>query len=572
MTLVVIAAMAVLSQAKQTQVLEPFGYADVQVTGGPMAAQARYARTYYLNLNEDSLLQGFRLRAGLPAPGKPMGGWYDPEGFAAAHPFGQFISALSRMYANSGDRRYRDKVWRLVHGFHQAMAPDGFFYASRKVAREWPCYVYDKMCIAMRDAYTLTGDPEAPIVLAKMTDWAFTHLPRRSDEWYTLPENLYKCFELTHDRRYLTMAAEYDYSKDYYDVFAGGGNAFSTTRHAYSHVNSLSSAAKAYEFGGNAKYLRATENAWQFLTTNQMYASGGWGPDERFVSVGDDGLGRSLTRTPKDFETPCGSYANVNLDRYLLRFTGDPKYGDNMERVLLNGMLAALPPQPDGKSFYYSDYQDGAKKVYFPDVWPCCNGTYAEITADYPLDIYFHHGSRLFVNLFADSAVRWKVGSTPVTIVQHTGFPLESSTRLVVKTKRAVRFTLDVRSPSWCAAPPIVTINGIPVRSLRRSGGRVSIERQWKAGDAVTVSFPRSLRFEAIDSRAPHECALMDGPLLLVALADGAVNLEGDPSRPATWIHRESAGSCDFLTAAGVRFRPLYLVKEERYTTYCHVR
>ena len=111
--------------------LQAFSYKDVVLTGGPMGVQASGARAYFLSLNEDSLLQGFRLRAGLPAPGKPMGGWYDPEGFAAAHPFGQYISALARMYANTHDVRFRDKATRLVHGFHLAMAPDGYFFASQ---------------------------------------------------------------------------------------------------------------------------------------------------------------------------------------------------------------------------------------------------------------------------------------------------------------------------------------------------------------------------------------------------------------------------------------------------------
>ena len=104
-----------------------------------------------------------------------------------------------------------------------------------------------------------------------------------------------------------------------------------------------------------------------------MYASGGWGPNERFVTPGEGKLADSLdfkkTRWhfhtqsgdyANSFETPCGTYANVNLDRYLIRFTGNPKYGDNMERVVINGMLAALPMQPDGRTFYYSDYHPGA--------------------------------------------------------------------------------------------------------------------------------------------------------------------------------------------------------------------
>ena len=39
-----------------------------------------------------------------------------------------------------------------------------------------------------------------------MTDWAYQNMPRRKDEWYTLPENLYNCYTLTGDKRYLEMA------------------------------------------------------------------------------------------------------------------------------------------------------------------------------------------------------------------------------------------------------------------------------------------------------------------------------------------------------------------------------
>jgi DUF1680 family protein len=534
-----------------------------------MATQARRAREYYLDLNEDSLLQGFRLRAGLPAPGKPMGGWYDPEGFAAAHPFGQYISALARIYANTGDERYKAKAGRLVHGFHVAMAPDGFFFASQKVAKEWPCYIYDKMCIAMRDAYTLTGNSEALIVLKRMTDWAYTRLPRRSDEWYTLPENLYKCFSLTKDKRYLTMAAQYDYSKEYYDVFARGGNAFTPQRHAYSHVNSLSSSAKAFEFGGDPKYLRATETAWNYLTTTQMYASGGWGSDERFVEAGRGKLAESLTTSKKNFETPCGTYANVNLDRYLLRFTGDSKYGDNMERVLLNGMLAVLPPEPDGKSFYYSSYQPGTKKEFFPEVWPCCNGTYAEVTADYPLDIYFQSPGRLYVNLFADSSVRWNIGRRTVTVTQKTEYPLAESTTMSLKMGQPNKCSVDVRKPQWCAQPPRVEVNGKDFKGFTATAGHLVVNRTWRDGDTLKVTFPRGLRFEAIDPQTPNRCALMYGPLLLVALSDKDVALHGDRVKPGAWIRRDPRTLCDFVSSDGIRFRPLYLVRTESYTTYC---
>lgn len=552
---------------KPSGILQPFGYQDVRLTGGLLGGQAQRAQDFYLSVSEDNLLNGFRKRAGLPAPGKPMGGWYDPDGFAGAHPFGQYVSALARMYASTGDARYKEKVARLVHGFHETLAPDGFFYSSDKVFREWPNYLYDKNCIGMRDAYSLTGNAEALVILKKMTDWAVRNLPRRKDEWYTLPENLYNCYALTKDPRYLAMAREYDYSKEFYDPFARSINAFTPERHAYSHVNTLASAAKAYEVTRDEKYFKAIENAWTFLTTTQMYASGGWGANERFVTSGQGKLSASLESTNAHFETPCGAYANVNLDRYLLRFTGNPKYGDNMERVLYNGMLATLPMQADGRTFYYSDYKPGTRKAYFREVWPCCSGTYAQITADYPLDIYFHDDRGLYVNLFTPSRVQWRNRKQSVTVEQATTYPETDTTVLTIHTAKPTRFALHVRVPGWTAKPVTVTINQRIASVNARPGTFLEIERDWREGDTLQVTFPMALHYEAIAPETPNVKALLYGPLLLVALSDKPVTMEGE--KAVIDLVKQPNALPVFRTQDGtVTFLPFYQVTDERYTTY----
>jgi hypothetical protein len=564
-------------------VLRAFTYHDVTLTGGPMAGQAQFSRDFYLAIPNDNLLNGFRLRAGLPAPGQPMGGWYDPNNFAGGCALGQYISALARTYANTGDTRYKEKVAELVHGFHETIAPDGFFFISEKISTNWPCYTYDKNCTGMRDAWTLTGDAEALDVLRVMTDWAYKNMPRRKDEWYTLPENLYNCYALTGDKRYLEMAAQYDYSDKYYNYFANGTNAFLPTRHAYSHVNSLASAAKAYEVTGDPKYFRAVSNAWEYLIGSQMYASGGWGPNERFVKASEGKLADSLDSKKtrwhfhtqmgdyaNSFETPCGTYANVNLDRYLIRFTGNPKYGDNMERAIINGMLAALPMQPDGRTFYYSDYRPGARKQYFPALWPCCSGTYPENAADYPIDIYFHDDDGLYVNLFTPSEVRWQNGRHLITVNQQTDFPKSDTMTFSMHLDRSARFALNVRVPEWATKPAKISVNDRPLKTEGVPGAFLKIYRRWHDGDVVTAIFPMPLRFEPVDAQNPHLAALMYGPVMLVALANGEVNFHEDESKPEQWIQLQDSDSLTFQAADGTRFRPFYLITNERYTTYCN--
>jgi len=57
--------------------LSQFGYGDVELAPG--LAQTQFERTQSIlhGLNDDSLLKPWRVRAGLPAPGPDLGGWYD---------------------------------------------------------------------------------------------------------------------------------------------------------------------------------------------------------------------------------------------------------------------------------------------------------------------------------------------------------------------------------------------------------------------------------------------------------------------------------------------------------------
>ena len=60
----------------------------------------------------------------------------------------------------------------------------------------------------------------------------------------------------------------------------------------------------------------------------------------------DGSLGESLAATIRSFETPCGYWAAFKLARYLMKFTGEARYGDWMERLVYNGVGAALPMGP----------------------------------------------------------------------------------------------------------------------------------------------------------------------------------------------------------------------------------
>ncbi len=568
-------------EAASREKLFPLRYADVKLTGGPLKAQFDRVHTYYLGLDEDRLLKGFRQRAGLPAPGKEMGGWYGPEGFAPAHCFGQYISGLARFAAATGDAPTQAKVRRLVEGFAATVGSDGFAYMNARASVDFPAYILDKYEIGLLDAQQLAGVNSARALLERIIRGSERYLPPQAieqdskrkegrwDESYTLPENLFLTYELTGESAYRDLAKKYLFDGPYFDPLSRGVNVLPGL-HAYSHVNALSSAAKAYQVLGEKKYLQAIQNAWDMLETTQEFASGGWGPGEHFVEPHQGKLGESLNDTHAHFETPCGAYAHFKLARYLLRFTGEARYGDGLERVLYNTILGAKDPEGDGQFFYYSDYHPAAQKGYFPDKWPCCSGTLPQVVADYLVSAYFRSEDGLYVNLFVPSEVKWKAGETPARLIQSTDYPESGATELRLELPAPTEFTLHVRIPSWLPSPPRVEVNGKAVSEPAERGTFAALRRRWQNHDTVRVEFPMAFRSGRVDEQHPDLIAVMRGPVMLVALV------------PPPQIPREALRSPQGMapvtgqplsfelpsTAKSLRFKPFYAVADEFYTTY----
>ncbi len=562
--------------------LSVFAYSDVKLTGGPLKAQWDRIHASYMQLDEDRLLKVYRQRAGLPAPGEDMGGWYDADGFGPGQVLGQIISGLARFYSTSGDAATQAKVQRLVTGFAATIDSEDYWYPSLKASTACAAYTLDKILVGLLDAHNFAGASSALDAARRCIKGSVPYLPPRAyerfeapkqapyDETYTLPENLFYTYETTGDQNYREMAVKYLMDRTYFDPLSRGENVLPGL-HAYSHVNALCSASRAYLVLGESKYLQAAQNAWEMIAKTQSYASGGWAPDEEFVLPNKGLMGESLTKTHAHFETPCGSYAHLKLTRYLLRFTGEGRYGDSLERVLYNTILGIKDPKGDGHVFYYSDYHPTTQKTYHPDKWPCCSGTTPQVVADYVISTYFRAADGIYVNLFTPSEVSWKVRGSPVKLIQKTTYPESDSTELRVEASAPTEFTIYVRVPGWLRSPAEFTVNGKTLSVDAQPGSFAAIRRRWQANDAIQVRLPFPLRLEPIDEEHPDTVALMWGPLMLVAL-DSPLEIPRKSVSAASQGLKPSAHApltFDLPRTQGTQhFVPFYRVQDEVYTTY----
>ncbi len=571
--------------AAPAPVLREVDYGAVRIDAELPRAQLANTHAVLMGLSEDSLLKPFRQMAGQNAPGEDLGGWYhyDPDfdwhrddaGFAPGATFGQWVSALARYHAITQEPQVRAKVLRLNELYGRTIGGD--FYDRNR----FPAYCYDKLLLGLIDAHQHAADPQAFALLERTTAAALPHLPPgaidrelpwrpgkdqsyRWDESYTNPENLFLAFKRGAGRRYRDLAVRFLDDATWFDPLARGEDVLAD-KHAYSYVNSLSSAMQAYLTLGSTRHLRAAQNAFALLLA-QSYPSGGWGPDEKLVASGSDTLAHSLTATHYSFETPCGAYAHFKLTRYLLRVTRDARYGDSMERVLYNTVLGAKPLCADGRAFYYADYNQQGRKVYSEHRFPCCSGTLPQVATDYGINTYLRDAEGVYVNLYLPSRFSFRQGAARCVLQQSGDYPFGDTVTFELRASVPQPFALRLRIPAWASAARL-SVNGRRWGEALEPGRFATLQRTWRDGDRIELTLPRALALEPLDARHTDIVALRSGPLVLFPVTSAAAALRPTAREllaarqvaPQRWAARIGEHDVDFL--------PYVALTEETYAT-----
>ena len=222
---------------------------------------------------------------------------------------------------------------------------------------------------------------------------------------------------------------------------------------------------------------------------------------------------------------------------------------------------------PDGRVFYYSDYNafGGAKRNHV-EPWTCCTGTRPMVLADLHDLVYFHDAANLYVDLFVPSTVVWDRPDGPIRVRQRTRFPEAESTELMIATARPSRFGLRLRVPGWLAGAMSVTVNDQPVAARVDEHGWASVSREWHDGDRVLVRLPMKLEARPLDRSVPSPAIIMRGPVALAVRSPGhnpgAAALRGpDLERMLTPSEGEPL-TYRLRSSADVLIRPFYAFRQ----------
>lgn len=581
-------AAAIVSAPPEGTAMTPFSLDRVRLLDGPFKA-AMEANTRYLHqLDSDRLLHSFRVVAGLPAPGLPLGGAEapQPEPNYRGHFLGHYLSACALTCKNTGDHDLLRKAEQIVaelarcqdalgSGFIAAF-PESVFDAYERdpsAPRPWtvPYYTLHKTMAGLYDLYTLCGVRQARAVLERMVDYIARRCARLDDaqmqrvlgvEPGGTMELLFNYAALTGKPEHLALARRFRKAW-LFDALERGEDPL-TGIHANTQIPEVVGMARWHEVTGEPAARQACEHFWRLVNEHRAYATGGsnrgelWGPPDRLA----DTLGH-------DNQETCTSYNMLKLTRHLLCWTGDTRYADFYERLLFNGILAAQNPET-GLGTYFMPLGPGFAKTFgtpYDSFW-CCTGTGVESWAKLAEGIYFHQGDRLYVNLAIASTLDWQ--EQGVRIELNTRFPSEDYLELKLHSARPRKFTLNLRIPAWTRRPE-VQVNGQAVAG-GRPGTWLDIEREWGDGDVVRARFPMDLRLQPLPDE-PALAALMAGPVVLVGLTESQAPgfLVGDTDSLESWVRRLEGRPLRFAAVnqrKDILFVPLHEVIHEKFAAY----
>ncbi len=570
--------------AKVPMALEPFDLREVVLGDGPCRVAQDANRRYLLSIPNDRLLWTFRQNAGLPTPGRPLGGWEAPDCEIRGHFVGHYLSACALLYRGTGDAAIKAKSGELVAELAkvQAKLGDGYLSAypasfidrlERMERVTWaPLYVTHKIMAGLLDMQQLAGNQQALEVLTALVGWYQRRAEKLSDyqferlltvEFGGMSEVLHNLYGVTRSPDHLALAHRYDQAAFLGPLALERDNL--AHLHGNTQIPKVCGAARRYELTGDARYRTMVRFFWDRVVQTRTYATGGttlaevWPEPNRLAST----LGVNNQEC-------CKTHNLLKVTRYLLRWTGEPAYGDYYERAFYNGILGTQRAD-SGQFIYYVPLATGSRKAWgtpFDSFW-CCYGTGVESFAKLADSVFFHDRDGLCVNLFVPATVTWT--ERGVKLEQRTRFPAEESTCLVWHVDQPTRLKLRVRVPYWAAHGVTVQVNRRPVRVSAKPGSWLVLDREWHDGDRIDIALPMALHAAPM-SDDPESVAVMYGPSVLLGLDPKAGGyVIGDPARPADWVQREPAapGRWRLKQHQGeVTLVPFDQVIDERYGVY----
>ncbi len=467
-------------------------------------------------LDTDRLLEGYRKRPGRQSwDGEHVGKW---------------LHAATLAWANTGDPALRARLDHTVAELAKCQLEDGYLgtYLEHDRWTEWDVWAHKYNLIGLTTYMRYTGNLEPMPVCRRMADLlcrTFGDGPGQRDiikagqhmgmAPTSVLEPMVLLYRMTGEPRYLDFckyilrAWEHPNGPKIISTLLTAGRVDKVANgKAYEMLSCLNGALEYYRTVGDPKILEACLNAWKDIVAHRLYLTGAASYREFFHDDFD------LPNVSNVGET-CVTVTWLQFNAQLLRLTGEARFAEQLERVVLNQLFGAQCP--DGTAWGYYVQMQG-KKPYSSDLdGHCCLSSGPRGVSLIPTFAMSTDADGVVVNLYEQGTAKLKLrNGAVVNVTTETMYPHDGTVRMAIAPAEESSFALKLRLPAWCERPEI-KVNGKPAMPERGTDGYAALRRKWSKGDEVELRFSLEPRVVIGDHKNEGHLAVMFGPLVLAA-------------------------------------------------------
>ena len=447
-----------------------------------------------------------------------------------AEQHGKWIESAYLSAIQGKDKQLYEKVKKELYRIIASQEPNGYLGATAKSYRSAKRPIrgmdpYELYFVfhAFETVYEETGDKKALTSVERLADYFLNNFgPGKNEFWPSktlcAPENKHKVltgtsdfaghsvhygwegtllcdpiarlYELTGKKKYLDWSKWVVSNIDRWsgwDAFSRldsvadgtlGVDKLQPYVHSHTFHMNFMGFLRLYRITGDQTLLRKVEGAWNDIAKRQMYITGGVSVAEHYEHDYIKPLRGNIVET-------CATMSWMQLTQMLLQLTGNTKYADAMERLMINHVFAAQDALT-GTCRYHTAPNGEKPEGYFhgPD---CCTASGHRIISLLPTFFYAEKGNKFFVNQYVDAHYDGKDFQFSVA----GNYP--DGDVLTLSILKGADKELNLRIPAWCANPSIL-LNGEQLSGVR-AGAYYTVNRSWKKGDKLTISFPMEERW-----------------------------------------------------------------------------
>lgn len=486
----------------------------VQLSGWLGARIAANETNRLVRVDTSRLLEGYRKRPGRQTwDGEHVGKW---------------MHAATLAWVNTGDAALRAKLDETAAALCECQLDDGYLgtYLEKDRWTAWDVWAHKYNLIGLITYMRHTGNLAPLTACQRMADLlckTFGDAPGQMDivsskvgghmgmASSSVLEPMVLLYRFTGEKRYLDFchyilrAWEQPHGPQIISRLLAhqGVNQVGNAK-AYEMLSCLNGALELYRTTGDRKLLDACLNAWQDIVDHRLYPTGAASYRELFRDDFD------LPNSNNVGET-CVTVTWLQFNAQLLRLTGEARFAEQLERVVLNQLLGAQ--KPDGSAWGYYVQMEGRKPYSSTLDGHCCLSSGPRGVALLPTFAISADRDGAVINLFdAGTANLTLHDGTAVTLKIDALYPAEGRIRIAVDPRQESEFSIKLRVPSWCKSSSIT-----PEGAARGADGYTTLRRKWKSGDVIQLDLTLEPRVVIGDHLCEGKAHVCYGPLVLAA-------------------------------------------------------